>query len=173
MKSTLTRCFPIVILLLLMSGCSSKMYHDNSSGSPLRIAVVFEEGGAGYNYDPYGRQSVGAINVSLVRRNIEAINVSSHGASSEKRTRNLIESYGADGIIFVQLRGMKRKSLDDVCMVQMTIEADGYDARGNDLGVAVSKSLNIERNSCDEAARICSRQLGYTAGRLIAHKLAP
>ncbi len=164
-------------VLLLLSGCAghrATAVPAAENGYSVAVLVRTDQGTAGVPAQAQ-RAVVGEINNQLVRYGFAAVNTDATGLPELSGTAegNLCQQYGVNAIILLDIAKGTLPAVPGVsCAVALRLATQGYDAAGRDLGISMSRTLTVNRSSCDQAAVTAGHEIGYEAGVLIASTLS-
>lgn len=153
--------------------------------SPARIVVLpfwVEKGedikSAGNTTLPY-RRTMRFINNQLARHGFEVINPFARelGEAEYNRlmeraredsplaARDMCRKYGVDIAYVVWLTAKTTTTDDPLCKANVSLEGEGYDSAGRDLGAGLYKTFIVTRSDCDEALAEAQKEVGDLVGR--------
>ncbi len=164
-------------MLLFLSGCAGHQttaVPTDEYGYSVAVLVRTDQGVAGVPAQVQ-RAVVGEINNQLVRYGFVAVNTGATGLPepSVAAGGNLCEQYGVDGIILLDIaKGSSPATPAASCSVALRLSTEGYNATGRDLGISMTRTLTVNRSSCDQAAITAGHEVGYEAGVIIASTLS-
>jgi hypothetical protein len=171
----------LAAILILGNGLLAKALAQ----SPTRIVVLpfyTEEGkdikDARYAAKHY-RRMMKFINNQLVRHGFEVINPFAKEGSEEEynrvmqraredsplAARDMCKKYGTEIAYIVWLTVKTDNTADGYCKASASLDGEGYDSAGRDLGAGVYKTFIVTRRDCDQAIAEAEKEIGDLVGR--------
>jgi len=150
-----------------------------------RIVVVpfyTEEGRDAKDYGyvtKHYRRMMRFINNQLVRHGFEVLNPFARETSEEEYNRvmqraredsplaakEVCKKYATEIAYIVWLTVKTQKTADGYCKAKASVDGEGYDSAGRDLGAGVYKSFIVTRRDCDNAIGEAEKEIGDLVGR--------
>lgn len=122
------------------------------------------------------------INNQLARHGFEVINPFAADASAREYNRvmeraredsnlaamEVCRKYGTD-LAYITWLKVKRKPIpeENLCKARATLEGEGYDSAGRDLGASVSKTFEVSKQDCDDAIVLVEKEVADLVGRVL------
>ncbi len=172
------------ILTLFLSLFTVPLLHG---ADPVRIIVLpaDAEKGTLVSSDPgrmdHYRRTMRFINNQLVLHGFEVVNPVAKEAIIEEYDRlaarprtesklacvELCRKYDTDAAYIVWLDVQPRKTKDGYCNVKASIEGEGYDSAGRDLGSGLAKVITLRKRNCQLAVSAAEKEIGDIVGRTL------
>lgn len=173
---------PALLLLLLLSATAQAM-----NNGPIKVVVVpsYTEEGAdvrdGGRRTTHYRRVMRYINNQLVKHGFEVVNPTAAEYVEEEQNRMmersredsilnaraLCKKYATDVAMVVWLKVKAERTSDNKYRVKATLEGEGYDAAGDDLGIGLGKNWTVTKNDKDDAIIEVEKEVGYEVGRVL------
>ena len=131
-----------------------------------------------YVKDQY-RRMMRFINNQLTRHGFEVLNAFAREATEEEYNRvmeraredsplaakEVCKKYATEIAYIVWLTVKTQKTPDGYCKAKASVDGEGYDSAGRDLGAGVYKSFIVTRRDCDDAVAEAEKEIGDLVGR--------
>jgi len=177
-----------LFLLAISLSVAGSFVSDVLAQTTTRIVVVpfYTEKGkdvkdTGYAAEHY-RRVMRFMNNQLVRHGFEVINPFAEELGEEEynrvmqRTREdsklaareICKKYASEIAYTVWLTVQTDSTADRYCKARASLDGEGYDSAGRDLGVGVYKTVIVTRRNCDDAIAEAEKEVGDLVGRRLA-----
>ena len=173
---------PALLLLFLISATTQAM-----ANGPIKVVVVpsYTELGAdvrdGGGRTVHYRRVMRYINNQLVKHGFEVVNPTAAEYIEEEQNvqmqrsrqdsilnaRTLCKKYATDVAMVVWLKVKAERADRGLTRVKATLEGEGYDAAGMDLGIGLEKNWTVTANDKDDAIIKAEKDVGYEVGRVL------
>ena len=173
---------PALLLLFLISATTQAM-----ANGPIKVVVVpsYTELGAdvrdGGGRTVHYRRVMRYINNQLVKHGFEVVNPTAAEYIEEEQNvqmqrsrqdsilnaRALCKKYATDVAMVVWLKVKAERADRGLTRVKATLEGEGYDAAGMDLGIGLEKNWTVTANDKDDAIIKAEKDVGYEVGRVL------
>lgn len=173
---------PALLLLFLISTAAQAM-----ANGPIKVVVVpsytelgsdVRDGGA---RTVHYRRVMRYINNQLSKHGFEVVNPTAAEYIEEEQNvqmqrsrqdsilsaRALCKKYATDVAMVVWLKVKAERADRGLTRVKATLEGEGYDAAGMDLGIGLEKSWTVTANDKDDAIIKAEKDVGYEVGRVL------
>ena len=177
--------FPLIAVVFILTAILIGTGSAATAMAQTRIVVLpfyTEEGrdakDARYAAKHY-RRMMRFINNQLVRHGFEVINpFAKEGSEAEynrvlQRARedsllaakDMSKKYASEIVYIVWLSVNTEKTADGYCKAKASLDGEGYDSAGRDLGVGLFKTFIVTKRDCDEAIAEAEKEVGDLVGR--------
>jgi hypothetical protein len=130
---------------------------------------------------PHYRRMMRFINNQLARHGFEVINPFAREASEREYNRimqraredsplaaiEMCRKYGTDIAYIVWLRVRIDEYDGERCYGSASLDGEGYDSAGRDLGAGVFKTFKLGRDDCEDAIAEVEKEVGYLVGKTL------
>jgi len=130
------------------------------------------------------RRVIRFMNNQLVKHGFEVINPFARELTEEEYNRvmqraredsllaakDMCKKYSTEIAYIVWLKIKSYKTADGYCKAKASLDGEGYDSAGRDLGAGVYKTFIVTRRDCEDAIAEAGKEIGDLVGRkLTAH----